>query len=502
MEKACKSNIEELKKLVKNMNCLRQSLGIVYWDMCVNMPKVAGESRGNVIGYLSSEYYKMITSVEVKKLIDELENEKELSEFEVAMISDIKDAYNETKKIPEDIYAEFSVDSAKSSMAWEEAKNKSDFSIFEPHLEKMVNYKRQFANFYGYEKHPYDALLNQYEKGMTVEIIDEVFGNLRNSIVDILNRIKSSNVKIDENILKGNYSTEEQIKFNEYLLDLIGYDYKNRGNISTSEHPFTTEFSNKDVRITNHYDESNFSNAMYSAIHEGGHAIYGQQICDELEEYGLQDGASMGIHESQSRFYENIIGRSKAFLSFIYDELKKHFKKFEDIDFAEFYKLMNIAKPSLIRTESDELTYSLHVIIRYEIEKDLIAGKIEVKDLPKIWNDKYYEYLGVRPQNDSEGVLQDVHWSDGEFGYFPSYALGNIYGAQFLNAILKDMPNLYKDIENGNLDDLRMWLKDNIHKYGKLYKPEELLIKVTGEKLNSKYFIEYLNEKFTEIYNL
>ncbi len=385
-------------------------------------------------------------------------------------------------------------------MAWEEAKSKNDFSIFMPHLEKMVDYKRKFANFYGYEKHPYDALLNEYEMGMTVEKLDKVFASLRDEIVNILSKVRESKVSIDENILEGKFSIEKQKELEKYVLDLIGYDYKHRGRIDSSEHPFTTNFGNKDVRITNHYHENNFYSAMYSAIHEGGHAIYEQQINDDLEKYGLQSGVSMGIHESQSRFYENIIGKSKSFLKLVYPKVQEIFEEFRSVPFKNFYKVFNIACPSLIRTEADELTYSLHVIIRYEIEKELIKGEIEVKDLKEIWNNKYEEYLGVRPQNDSEGILQDMHWSDGGFGYFPSYALGNIYGAQFLNSALKDMPNLYSEIEKGNLNDIKVWLKENIHQYGKLYEPAELLKKVTGEELDSKYFVEYLRNKFKDVY--
>ncbi len=494
--------IDELKKIIKKISYLSQAAGLAHWDMAVNMPKDAGESRGNMLGYLSSEIYKLITSDSVKELISSLENQKGLTEFEKAMILNLRDEYNKTKKIPEDIYTEYTIEAVKSNLAWEEAKNKSDFSIFQPHLEKMVEYKRKFAEFYGYEKHPYDALLNEYEMGITVEKLDKVFGELRDAIVDILRRIENSSNEIDDSILYGNFSIDIQKDFEKYLLDLIDYDYKNRGRIDSSEHPFTTNFGNKDVRITNHYHEDNFISSMYSAIHEGGHAIYEQQIEDELENYGLQGGASMGIHESQSRFYENIIGKSKEFITYIYPEFQKRFKGFENVDSREFYKMINKVNPSLIRTESDELTYSLHVIIRYEIEKDLITGKIDVKDLPEIWNTKYEEYLGIRPAKDSEGVLQDVHWSDGSFGYFPSYALGNIYGLQFLNVMIEDIPKVYSEIEKGELTEIKAWLKANIHRYGQVYKPMDLLKKVTGEELNSKYFIEYLREKYSNIYNL
>ena len=272
--------------------------------------------------------------------------------------------------------------------------------------------------------------------------------------------------------------------------------------MDVSTHPFTINFGNKDVRITTHYLENEFRSALFSCIHEGGHAIYEQNIADDLEGTMLGTGTSMGVHESQSRYYENILGRSREFWTYFYPEAIKRFPQFEGVSFEEFYKAINIVEPSLIRTESDELTYSLHVIIRYEIEKELINGNIKVEDLPQIWNAKYKEYLGVEPKNDAEGVLQDMHWSGGSFGYFPSYALGNLYGAQFLGKMLKEMPDYNKNISEGNLDEIRLWLKENIHKYGSVYKPAELIKKVTGEELTAKYFIEYLNNKYNKVYEL
>lgn len=496
------NELNELKDIIQKIKYLSYASGLAYWDMAVNMPKEAGNSRGETLGFLSGEIYKLLTGDRVCELVCSLEKDENLSVIEKAMVENVKEGYNQTKKIPEDIFRSYSIDSAKSNMAWQEAKNQNDYSIFMPHLEKMVDYKRKFAEFYGYEKHPYDALLNEYEKGLTVEKLDVIFSELRNAIINILDKIKESKVNINTSLLKGNFKIEDQKEFEKYLLSLIGYDYINRGRVDASEHPFTTSFSNKDVRITNHYYEDNFYSAMYSALHEGGHAIYGQQHSDDLEEYGLQDGASMAVHESQSRFYENIVGKSKEFLSYVYPKVKETFEGFDEIEFEEFYKACNYASPSLIRVEADELTYSLHIIIRYEIEKGLIAGNIDLKDLRDVWNDKYEEYLGIRPEKDSDGILQDTHWSDGSFGYFPSYALGNLYGAQFLNTLLKDMPDLYEQMGEGKLDSMREWLKEKIHEHGSVYKPNELIKMVTGEELNSKYFIDYLQKKFGEVYEV
>jgi carboxypeptidase Taq len=364
-----------------------------------------------------------------------------------------------------------------------------------------VDFQNELVGYWGYEGNKYNTLLDFYEPGFTVEKIDKVFGELRDAIVDLLNRIKSSGYTPDTKVLEGHFSKASQEKQGTYITEKIGYDF-GAGRMDESMHPFTIEFNNKDVRITTHYYENDFTNALFSCIHEGGHAIYEQNISDELRGTTLGSGVSSGIHESQSRFYENILGRSREFWKYFYPEVIKAYPQFEKVDFDEFYKAVNIVKPSLIRVDADELTYSLHIIIRYEIEKALINGEIKVEDLPRIWNEKYKEYLGVEPENDGVGVLQDVHWSGGMFGYFPSYALGNLYGAQFYNTMLKEIPDMMKKVENGEFEPIKEWLKEKIHRHGGVYKPSELITMVTGEELTAKYFIEYLNKKYGEIYNL
>ena len=285
------------------------------------------------------------------------------------------------------------------------------------------------------------------------------------------------------------------------VLEKMGFDLE-AGRLDVSVHPFTTNMGNKDVRLTTNYHKDRFASALFSTIHEGGHGIYEQNISDDLENTGLNAGVSMAIHESQSRFYENIIGRSKEFTSYLLNLSRKYFEEFKDVTAEEFYEAMNKVEPSFIRTEADELTYSLHIIIRYELEKDLINGRITLDQLPSEWNKKYKEYLGVEPTSDSVGVLQDVHWSASLFGYFPSYALGNLYGAQIYYTLLKEEPKIMEDIAEGNLNNLHSWLKENIHKYGSIYLPAEIIKRVTGEELNPQYFIKYLKDKYYEIYNI
>lgn len=491
----------EFKEYLKKLEYLNNSVAVLYWDMRVGIPKKAIPYRGEMLGYLSGEAYKLQTSDTMKEFIDYFSVVEELDDVTKSMVESARKNYEQTKKIPEDKYKEYTILASNGEAAWEEAKEKSDFEIFKPYLEKLVAFNKEFIGYWGYKENKYDTLLDFYEPGITVKELDKVFGELRDAIVTLLNKIKNSDVKPNVEPFKRYFSKEEQEAFSKHVLNVMGYDFE-AGRLDESTHPFTINFGNKDVRITTHYYDNDFRSALFSCIHEGGHAIYEQNIPDELIGTMLGTGVSMGIHESQSRFYENIIGRSIEFWKYFYPEVQKRFSQFEGIPLTEFYRGINVVEPSLIRTEADELTYSLHIIIRYEIEKALINGEIEVKDLPHIWNEKYKDYLGVEPENDAEGVLQDMHWSDGSFGYFPSYALGNLYGAQFLNKMIKDMPDLYKDIENGNLNNIREWLKENIHKHGSVYKPAKLIKDVTGEELNAKYFIAYLNDKYSKIYNL
>lgn len=491
----------EFKEYLKKLEYLNNSVAVLYWDMRVGIPKKAIPYRGEMLGYLSGEAYKLQTSDTMKEFIDYFSGIEELDDVTKSMVESARKNYEQTKKIPEDKYKEYTILASNGEAAWEEAKEKSDFEIFKPYLEKLVAFNKEFIGYWGFKENKYDTLLDFYEPGITVKELDKVFGELRDAIVTLLNKIKNSDVKPNVEPFKKNFSKEDQEAFSKHVLNVMGYDFE-AGRLDESTHPFTINFGNKDVRITTHYYENDFRSALFSCIHEGGHAIYEQNIPDELIGTMLGTGVSMGIHESQSRFYENIIGRSIEFWKYFYPEVQKRFSQFEGIPLTEFYRGINVVEPSLIRTEADELTYSLHIIIRYEIEKALINGEIEVEDLPHIWNEKYKEYLGVEPGNDAEGVLQDMHWSDGSFGYFPSYALGNLYGAQFLNKMVKDIPDLYKDIENGNLNNIREWLKENIHKHGSVYRPAKLIKDVTGEELNAKYFIAYLNDKYSKIYNL
>ncbi|MGL4773213.1 MAG: carboxypeptidase M32 [Clostridium sp.] len=502
MREELQVKINELKDYIGVTEKIINAISIVVWDMQTNMPKKALEKRSGVVGELSSQIFNKSTSDELKEFIEYLEgNINELDQVSKRMVEKLREDYDLTKKIPADRYKECSMICAMAQGVWEEAKEKNDFNLFSPHLAKIVEFQKEFVGYWGYEKNKYDTLLNQYEKGFTTEKLDKIFSELRDEIITLLDKINKSSVKVDSSKLSGKFEVEKQKELSHYILDIMGFDM-DAGRLDESVHPFTTNFTNKDVRLTTNYVEKEFTYALYSTIHEGGHGLYEQNIGDNLENTGLSTGTSMGIHESQSRFYENIIGRSKEFCSFILPKAKEMFPQFEGVSEDEFYKAMNKVEPSLIRTEADELTYSLHIIIRYEIEKALINGEVEVQDLPKLWNEKYKEYLGIEPETDALGVLQDVHWAGGSFGYFPSYALGNLYGAQMLNKILKDIPNVYDEVRNGNLSNVKKWLGENVHVHGSLYTPAELIEKITGEELNAKYFVEYLKDKYSKIYEL
>lgn len=498
---ALEEKINEVKEYLKKYDKLNQAIALIYWDMRTNMPEKAGEIRGEVLQYLSEESFKMLTSDKVKTFIDDLSLYKDkMNRLQYRMLEELERNYNETKKIPQNKYVEFVGLCSNSELAWEKAKEASDFEIFKPYLEKVVQYIQEFIEYWGYKKDKYDTLLDKYEIGLTTEKLDKIFEELKIGIIEILNNIKRSKKKINRDFLYGHFDAEKQKQLSFDVLEKIGFDLK-AGRLDVSVHPFTTNFGNKDVRLTTNYHEDEFTSALFSTIHEAGHGIYEQNVSDDLEGTGLQTGASMAIHESQSRFYENILGRSREFCSYLLPIAKEYFEDFNKVSLEEFYEAMNYVEPSLIRTEADELTYGLHIIIRYEIEKELINGRIKVNDLKELWNKKYKEYLGVEPKNDTEGILQDMHWSDGSFGYFPSYALGNLYGAQFLNTLIKEKPNMFNDLKEGNFTEINKWLKDKIHKNGALYTPNEIIKNITGEELNPKYFIKYLKNKYYNIYN-
>lgn len=496
--------LESYKSLLSKVKAYNEAINLMFWDLKTGAPKAAVDGRSEVIGILSTEVFNLMTSPEMENLLEELlkeENKQQIDAKTLKSIYESKKEFDRNKKIPVDMYRDYVVLISKSEAVWEEAKVNSDFALFKPHLKLIVKYNKKFTELWGYTGNRYNALLDQYEPGTTVEQLDPLFEELREALIPLVQKVANAK-QINSKFLHKEYNVDKQREFSNFILKKMGYDF-NAGRLDTTLHPFQITINSSDVRITTRFDESELASGIFSSMHEGGHALYEQNIDKDLEELLLAEGTSMGIHESQSRFWENIIGRSESIWKHYYKNLVALFpEQLGEVSVRDFYKAINEIKPSPIRIEADELTYNFHIMIRYEIEKKLINGELEVDDLPAYWNQKMEEYLGIIPENDSEGVLQDVHWSEGMFGYFPSYALGNIYSAQLYNKMKEDLPELKEMLCLGNLIPIKAWLNKHIHQYGKLKTPSELIFDATGEKLNAKYLIDYLTAKINDIYEI
>lgn len=483
---------------MRRISYIHAAEALLFWDMLTIMPKKGAEARARVLGSIESEAFRLSTSDEYGAVIENLtDNADKLSAREKRMVEEASFEYTRFKKIPADLFEVFSETKATAGLIWRQAKENNDYEMFKPYLKKRIDHSRELAELWGYKDKPYDAMLESYDPALLTSQIDPIFAELLSGTRALLSRV-------GENVILPKVSVGDgsQFKVGEYLLKVIGYDLE-AGNLYTTEHPFCSGIHSGDVRVTSKYHADNPLSSVFSVLHEGGHGIYDMNISPELEGTNLRDGASMGIHESQSRFFENILGRSHAFWN-------AHLGKIEDIfgvrlakNADEFYCGINAVKPSLIRIEADELTYNLHVIIRYECEKAIFneGVGVDVDELPELWREKYREYLGVVPETYSEGILQDSHWADADFGYFPSYAIGNLCAAQFTDAFQKQHGPIEKHV--GNSEGMALigsWLKENIHKYGKEEKPEQVMLRVCGENVNPAYFLKYIEEKINRIY--
>ena len=493
--------LEQLHKLGKTYMAYVHAMGVIELDAATAAPSGSWEGRGETTAILSEVMYNLIANPENGVLIAYLkEHGDQLNAVQLRELEVLEKQYLQMSRIPAEEYIAFSVLKNDAQANWEKAKNTGDFSVFQPYLEKIVAFQRKFAGYYNSEIPAYDALLNEYEEGMTMEVLDAFFEKLRSAIVPLVNHI-SSQKHTEHPFVHRVFPADIQKKFSDFLMKTMELD-RNYCAIAESEHPFTMNFNNKDVRITTHYYENNFLSSMFSVIHEGGHALYELGVEDQYNHTFLYGGSSMGIHESQSRFYENLIGRSKAFVSYIFPKLKELFpEQLSDVDANTFYRAVNHVQPSLIRIEADELTYCLHIMVRYELEKQMITGTLDVKDVPRAWNQLYQEYLGVEVPNDTLGCLQDIHWSFGDLGYFPSYALGSAYGAQMLAVMQQELGDVYADVEKGDLSRVTGWLRENIHRHASFIKPGMLFERVCG-KFDARYYTDYLTEKYTALYNL
>ncbi len=495
------SDYEKYRSRLRKIADVSNAANVLNWDQEIYMPVKGAELRAQQLSTLSGIIHDMAVDEELGALLEALNKDTSLSEKEARNIQESLRGYEDQKKYTTAFVVEMSKTISECYQAWNKARTENNYAVYQPFLEKLVELKRQECKLLGFDKHPYDALLNQYEPKAKTADLEILFEDVKSNLVPFVKEI-TNRQQHEQQFLYKHYDKQQQWGFGISLLKQMNYDFE-AGRQDISAHPFSTSFSAQDVRVTTRISENDLREMVWSCIHEGGHALYEQGL--PVEDYGLPTGEaiSLGIHESQSRLWENNVGRALPYWKANYSNLQKTFpEQLGTIPLDAFYKAINIVEPSLIRTSADELTYHFHVLIRFEIEKALIEGSIEVKDLPEIWNKKYKDYLGVDVSSDAKGVLQDIHWSHGSFGYFPTYSLGSFYAAQFYNKASEEIPDLETEIEKGNLKPLLVWLREKIHKHGKFYTAESLCIHVTGEKLNFKYFMEYAGKKYKALYDL
>ena len=487
------------KSSLQKIADIKNASAVLQWDQETYLPKNSHDVRGRQIATLNELAHEKFTDKNFGNLLRELSEKNDLQEKEKRNVQLSLEDFNKSKKLPSAFVRQMSEAVNKSFHAWVEARRQNDFNIFKDPLQEIISLKQQEAELIGYDNHPYDALMDEYDKGLTTAITDKLFADLKPQLTELLSQISTQPVP-DASFLHQHFPKDKQWETGIEILKRMHFNF-DAGRQDISEHPFTTSFGNTDVRVTTRVDENDFSNMLWSCIHEGGHGLYEQGL--PAEEYGLPLGeyCSLSIHESQSRLWENCIGRSLPFWKHNFPLLKHTFpQQFNNVSVDQFYSAINKVQPSLIRTEADEVTYHFHVMIRYEIEKMLIDGTITARDIPAYWNEHYQKYLGVTVADDKRGCLQDIHWSHGSFGYFATYSLGSIIAAQLHAAIEKENVSVNKEVAEGNTTSILTWLRKNIHQYGRQYTSQELCSKITGEGLNTKYFIDYATKKYTVIY--
>lgn len=479
---------------------VRYSAAVLQWDQETYLPPKGAEFRGRQLATLTEIAHEWFVDASLGELLQELNTKNDLNETQRRNVQLSLEDYNKQKKFTPAFVRKLSEASSRAFHSWIQARSANSFTIFQPDLEALVKLKKEEAAIAGYEHHPYNALLDQYEKGATVSLLDRVFEEIKAPLKDLLQKI-ASRPQVSDDFLRGEYPKQPQWDFGMDIIKKLGFDFE-AGRQDLSEHPFTTNFNSRDVRITTRVDEHDFNHMTWSCIHETGHALYEQGL--PPEQYGLPLGeyASLSIHESQSRLWENNVGRSLNWWKAIYPQLQKTFPgQLKNITVEQFYRGINKVQPSLIRTESDEVSYHFHVMIRYELEKRLIEGSLAVADIPAWWNENYKTWLDVTVPDDKQGCLQDVHWSHGSFGYFPTYSLGSFYAAQLFQSAENQVQNLQDSIGKGDTASLLQWLRTHVHQYGRRYTSEELCRKATGKTLDINYFLTYLLEKYRNIYN-
>ncbi len=500
---SAKAVYDELLNKTKEMSLLGSSASVLHWDQQTYMPPQGAQLRADQLGVISGMTHRMFTAPKIGEMIAQVE-QSDLAKGdtpEAANIRELRHDYDKATKLPTELVEEITKTTAMAQQAWAQARAKSDFKAFLPWLEKVMALSIRKAEAYGYEGEPYNALLDDYEPGATVEQVGAVFTALRKELVTLLEKITNAPKQPDRSIVERAYDVELQKVFGEAVAAAMGFDFT-AGRLDITTHPFCTGIGYGDTRILTRYNPNRLNDALFGTMHEAGHGLYESGLL-KTEYFGspMGDSVSLGIHESQSRMWENQVGRSRPFWKYFFPQAQRLFRSsLGDVSLDAFYGAINYVTPSYIRVEADEATYNLHILLRFELERALLTGDLKPADAAGEWNKRFKEYFGIEVDKDSNGCLQDVHWSAGLVGYFPTYTLGNLYSAQFFGKALEEMPNLYEQFERGDLLKLREWLRKNIHVHGRRYRATDLCKKVTGKSLDHKPLVAYMNKKYGEIY--
>ena len=485
---------------VERWNAVGSASGVLGWDQQVMMPEGGTPARSKQLSALSSVHHDMVTADETGELLDELDD-ADLTEEQAAVVREVRREYERADAVPVELVEEISETGSEALQAWEEAKAEDEFETFAPYLQKHVELKREYAEHIDPDRDPYEVLFEEFEPCLSMERAESILTELREALVPMIGEIRESDVDLAVDTFEGTFPEDEQEALSREALELVGYDF-DRGRLDISSHPFTAG-NQFDCRVTTRFDEEDPLGAVGSTIHEFGHAQYNLGLPQEQFGTPLGESRDLSVHESQSRLWENHVGRSEAFWQEFLPVFQEHFPQTEDATVREAYEAFNqVYEDNFIRVEADELTYHLHIVIRFEIERDLIRGDLDVEDVPEVWNDKYEEYLGIRPDTDSEGCLQDIHWSHGNFGYFPTYSLGSVMAAQLFDAAEDDIDDLDGKIADAEFGDLHDWLGENVHRHGSRYETNELVVRATGEDFSADAFLDYVDEKYGELYGI
>ncbi len=490
--------IKEILAKYRRIWAIGHAMSLMGWDEETYMPEKGVTERSTAIAELRALYQELVLSDQFVSLVEKAKSLEGLNDYEKGVVRVLDREITIAKKIPPQLNYELAKTTSEAFVAWREARSKAEFSIFRPWLQKVVDLTKQVAEKLGYEEHPYDALLDLYEEGLRLRDVRSIFSILEPGIRSVLEKVISRGYfTVRSPLEEAKYDEQAMRRVNERVLDLLGFP-RDRARLDVSPHPFTTNMGVNDVRITTRYEGLDFKRSLFSVVHEFGHATYELQVDPELAMTPIGTGASLGVHEGQSRFWENVIGRSPQFASLVKPLLDQELGLTRSLSVEDVYRYFASVRPSLIRTEADEVTYNLHILLRYELEVQLVGGEIKVDDLPELWNRRTEELLGVKPNNDAEGVLQDIHWAHGSIGYFPTYTLGNIVAAMMRDAFRKRVGDLGDYVAKGDFGQIKSFLRDFIHRYGSTYAPKELLRRQLGSEYDPNALLSYLEEKYVK----